>query len=351
MIILSIETSCDETALSILDARGTLLRPRFTLLGNALYSQAKLHAEYGGVFPTLAKREHIRNLPILLDKVLAETNLSPAKIDAIAVTYGPGLEPALWTGITFAERLGKEWNVPVVPVNHMEGHVVSPLLNKTKNLSFHYPILALLISGGHTELVVSKKPLSYSVIGKTRDDALGECYDKAARMMGLPYPGGPEIYKLAQKARDRGYHGVQWKLPRPMIYTKDFDFSFSGLKTAVLYAIRDHGTLTAQDKENLAKEFEDAVTDVIVAKTRKAIMQYKPRTLVVGGGVIANTFIRTAFANLSKEFTDLAFSIPERELATDNAVMIAMAGYLNILKKPSILKSKKKIKASGNISL
>ncbi len=389
MKILSIETSCDETAVSLIEATGTLLKPTFKLLGNSLYSQVALHAEFGGVLPNLAKREHGKNLvPLLLqtlteakflvpnkkanssfntkaiEKILAREpelltlflehipNFSMPKIDAVAVTAGPGLEPALWVGISFAEALGKAWNIPVVPINHMEGHIVSTLFQNNTNKqatksSFQFPILALLISGGHTELVFSDKPLSYKKIGATRDDALGECYDKVARMMKLPYPGGPEVSKLAKAARESGYAKVKWNLPRPMIYTKDFDFSFSGLKTAVLYKIRDHGTLTAKDKRELSKEFEDAVTDVLMSKTRKAIADYKPKNLVIAGGVIANPFIREAFKELAEEET-ISLSIPQTELATDNAVMIGMAGFLRIRSKPSILSSKKHIVARGN---
>ena len=392
MKILSIETSCDETAVSIIDARGSLAKPRFKLLGNALYSQAKLHEQYGGVMPNLAKREHSKNLLPLMEKALADAKLLklngknqkikyPEKaiakilhrepelisklklfndkfknpgIDAIAVTYGPGLEPALWVGITVAEALGAMWNTPVIPVNHMEGHVVSVLFSKIKSerLSIiSFPALALLISGGHTELVLSKKPLHYVTLGKTRDDALGECYDKVARMMGLPYPGGPGISKLAQKARESQNQNNPWHLPRPMIHTKDFDFSFSGLKTSVLYKIRDHGKLSENDKINLAEEFEEAVTEVIVEKTRKAIIAFKPKSLIVGGGVIANKHIRKSFIELTKDFENLTLHIPEQQLTTDNSVMIGMAGYLHIVDKPSLLRTKKKIVARGQATL
>jgi N6-L-threonylcarbamoyladenine synthase len=392
MRILSIETSCDETAVSVIDAKGTLEKPKFKLLGNALYSQAKLHEQYGGVMPNLAKREHAKNLIPLLTKALDESGFlklksknekgkfpekvikkilvrepelikkiktfndkfAVPKIDAIAVTYGPGLEPALWVGITVAEALGAIWNLPVVPVNHMEGHVVSVLFTKAKTYKLKpivFPTLALLISGGHTELVFSKKLLHYVTIGKTRDDALGECYDKVARMMGLPYPGGPEISKLAEKARESKTKNNPWHLPRPMIYTKDFDFSFSGLKTSVLYKIRDHGKLSEQDKLELAEEFEEAVTEVVIEKTRKAIVAFKPRSLIIGGGVISNKHIRKAFVEMTKDFENLTLHIPEKELATDNSVMIGMAGYLHIVSEPSILKIKKKIAARGHAIL
>lgn len=392
MRILSIETSCDETAISIIDAKGTFKKPRFSVLGNALFSQVALHAHYGGVMPNLAKREHAKNLPILLKQVLKEASLwkevkktvplsskqlrgihnaliredecaqeiirigesiRPPRIDAIAVTYGPGLEPALWVGITVAKALSSMWNIPLIPVNHMEGHIVSVLISKKQTQavpSFEYPILSLLISGGHTELVLSKSPLTYKTIGATRDDALGECYDKVARMMNLPYPGGPEISRLAEIARQSGYTKTKWNLPRPMIYTKDFDFSFSGLKTAVLYKIRDHGTLTLKDKRELSKEFEDAVTEVLIHKTKKAILEYKPKHLIIGGGVIANPFIREAYVQLCKEFP-LSLHIPDTDMATDNSIMIGIAGFLRATKNPKILQSKKKIVAEGNAFL
>lgn len=391
MRILSIETSCDETAISVIDAKGTLEKPRFTMLGNALFSQVALHAKYGGVMPNLAKREHAKNLPILLEQVLKEATLwkylknkSPLSkqqlrgihtalvredecaqhiitigesikippIDAIAVTYGPGLEPALWVGITVAKALSCMWNIPLIPVNHMEGHIVSVLISKQKKTvpSLSYPILSLLISGGHTELVLSKSPLSYKTIGATRDDALGECYDKVARMMNLPYPGGPEVSRLAEVARRNGYKKTTWNLPRPMIYTKDFDFSFSGLKTAVLYKIRDHGTLTPKDKRELSKEFEDAITDVIIHKTKKALLEHGAKHLIIGGGVIANSFIRNSFIELCKEIS-VTLHIPDIDMATDNSIMIGIAGFLRATKNPKILRSKKKIVAEGNAFL
>src|SRR3990167_10551359 len=215
MIILSIETSCDETAISIVDARGGIKSARFRILANNVASQIKIHRKYGGVYPMLAKREHIKNLPILFKKTLKEANFTPSPspyqregpgkdIDLIAVTYGPGLETALWTGITFAQELAREWKIPLVPVNHMEGHLFSAMIKRSQtsknprsltSRNFKFPILALLVSGGHTELVLSKKFLKYKIIGQTLDDAVGEAFDKVARMLGLPYPRRPEISK------------------------------------------------------------------------------------------------------------------------------------------------------------
>ena len=276
MKILSIETSCDETGISILEVKGSK-NPQFKVLANSLNSQIKIHAQYGGVFPALAKREHQKNLPILLEKTLlkAKLNNKIKSVNLIAVTSGPGLEPALWTGIVFAKDLAKKWNVPLIPVNHMEGHILSVFgeeKNEFKIKKINFPALSLLVSGGHTELVLFEKFGKYKIIGETLDDAAGEAFDKVARMLLLPYPGGPEISKLASEARknknpldillpsaqksfakdflcpspsllprlpEATYLREFIKLPRPMKYSKNFDFSFSGLKTAVLYLIRD----------------------------------------------------------------------------------------------------------------
>lgn len=371
MKILSVETSCDETAISIVTALGGVKDPHFEILGNALYSQAKTHAEYGGVFPALAKREHAKNiLPLLkmsldiasknglefeetshLDekqieevrKMLereadlsiefvefAKTQPKP-KIDAIAVTNGPGLEPALWVGINFAKALNLIWNIPVVPVNHMEGHIVSVLLgNETQN-EVNFPALALLISGGHTELVEINDWSSYKVIGRTRDDAVGEAFDKVARILGMPYPGGPQISKLAAEFR-MSPQTKTFTLPRPMISSPDFDFSFSGIKTAVLYTVKKIENITDNQKKELAAEFENAVTEVLVSKTKKAIEETGAQTLIIGGGVVANTYIRAEFEKLIKEhFPNVSLRVPSVDLSTDNSVMIAMAGYLQLV--------------------
>ena len=331
MIILGIETSCDETALSLVEATGGLSAPRFRLIGSSLFSQAHLHAEFGGVYPNLARREHQKNLMPLFRKLLADTldgkemkaaktdekklsetlarepellkdflewmpKLGKPAVDAIAVTSGPGLEPALWVGISFARALGEIWNVPVVATNHMEGHIVSPLLSSEKPVEF--PALALLISGGHTELVEMKNWREFQILGATRDDAVGEAFDKVARILDLPYPGGPEISRLAATCRARGGQS-EFKLPRPMIHSADFDFSFAGLKTSVLYAVKALPPLSQEQKENLACEFENAVAEVLVSKTRRALEERCAKTLILGGGVVANTYIRGSFEKLA----------------------------------------------------
>ena len=266
-------------------------------------------------------------------------HIEKPNIDYISVTAGPGLEPALWVGISFARALGVAWNIPVIPANHMEGHIVSPLLSIHPSASGHspqgenpvvFPALALLISGGHTELVLIKNWLDYTVIGRTRDDAVGEAFDKVARLLSLPYPGGPHVSKLAEEARV-AHTTPSVKLPRPMLKTKDFDFSFSGIKTAVLYSVQKQIPLSEEIKKEYALEFENAVTEVLVAKTKRALDEYTIKTLILGGGVVANTYIRKEFQKMVDEFGGVKLLIPAIKDSTDNAVMIAAAGYLHIL--------------------
>lgn len=331
MRVLSIETSCDETAVSILECTGDTHGATFTVLADALFSQAHLHAEYGGVFPTLAKREHIKNLPLLLEQALKEAG-NPT-IDIIAVTQGPGLEPALWTGIVFAKELAEKMNVPIIGVDHMEGHIVSGMVTQKESKVYElaspaFPILGLLISGGHTELVVMKEWFQYELVGRTLDDAVGEAFDKVARMLDLQYPGGPKIEKLAGQATARGaQHNIVF--PRPMSHDNTCNFSFSGLKTAVLYAVRDMKNLSDEDKEHVAQAFQDAARDVLVLKTKRALELTGARTLAVGGGVSASKNIRAGLETLIQtESPDVRLSYPTGGLHLDNAIMIGMAGYL-----------------------
>lgn len=351
MKILAIETSCDDTCVAILEAKPGKTGVSFTVHSHVVQSQP-IHTNYGGVFPAMAKREHIKNIGPVYEEALKKAK-NP-KIDLIAVTVGPGLEPALWVGITFAQELAKKLGVPVVPVNHMEGHILSILPSKGK--TFHwknkntiFPALSLLVSGGHTELVLAQDIGKYKLIGQTRDDAVGEAFDKVARMLGLPYPGGPEISKLAKIERTENKIS-KLTFPRPMIHSKDFDFSFSGLKTAVLYYIRDLGTLAEKQKAEIAREFEDASTEVLVSKTLRALQKHKARTLIVGGGVSANAHLqktlKTAIKKLSPKIT---IHFPQKGLSTDNALMIAIAGYFQYQKKPT--KNSRLLKANGNLEL
>lgn len=388
MNILAIETSCDETALCIARIEGDLGDISFKVLANSLLSQALLHKEYGGVYPTLAKREHARNLAPLLEKTLDEAgmfertnsplsqdqlsalkelltrepelfvlliaflgNTKKPNIDAIVVTAGPGLEPALWVGINFAKALSIVWDIPLIPVNHMEGHVLSSLIENDAITSIEFPALALLISGGHTQLVVMKDWGQYKIIGETRDDAVGEAFDKVARMLSLPYPGGPEISRLAETCREENLE-KPYALPRPMINTDDFDFSFSGLKTAVLYQVRDiekeKGTLSEIDKKQIAREFEDAAAEVLLEKTKRAIEKYAIKTFLLGGGVSANKYIRYTLKTHLPQ--NIEIRIPPIELTGDNAIMIAAAGYTTIVSKKPIPKPEDII-ADGNLAL
>ncbi len=388
MKILAIETSCDETAIAIVEAEGDERAAEFRVLGNALLSQIEIHQPYGGVFPALAKREHAKNLVPMLEAALEEAELlredaqvipeeiratisellarepglveaflefvsecDPPLIDAIAVTTGPGLEPALWVGINFAKALALLWGKPLVAVNHMEGHILSALArSKGEALTItgvELPVLALLISGGHTELVLMKEWLRYELVGQTRDDAVGEAFDKVARMLALPYPGGPEISSLAENAR-RENEESPYTLPRPMMNSGTCDFSFAGLKTAVLTILKDRQNVSAMEKQHIAHEFENAVTDVLWKKTSQALEATGAQTLVIGGGVSANTHIRRTFTtNIAKECPNVTLRIPAAALTTDNAVMIALAGFYRARREEFTTD----ITANGNRSL
>jgi N6-L-threonylcarbamoyladenine synthase len=401
MITLGIETSCDETAVCLLETRtNTSGILEYRVLENLIHSQADMHAKYGGVFPMMAKREHEKNLPILIEEILGEKSSSTSasasakiKIDQIAVTKGPGLEPTLRVGIEYAQKLAEELNVPIVGVNHMEGHILGSLLSSSEaSLSFvelktlPLPALALLISGGHTELVLIKKigengtnkKSEYEVVGRTKDDAVGEAFDKVARLLGLPYPGGPPVSALAEQARNENatkknsvtQEQPPLHLPRPMIHSADLDFSFSGLKTAVLYEIRKtdenasmkppkvgteaepekviDNNLTDSQKKEIAREFEDAVTEVIVKKTAKAIEKYGAQSLIAGGGVIANKHICEALEKLAGE-NSIPLFLPPTGVSGDNALMIALAGAMSGVNTTG--EDSGTIKADGNLSL
>ncbi|HEC32941.1 MAG TPA: tRNA (adenosine(37)-N6)-threonylcarbamoyltransferase complex transferase subunit TsaD [Candidatus Kaiserbacteria bacterium] len=387
MKILSIETSCDETAISIADTSGELGDISFKVLADSLLSQVALHKEYGGVYPSLAKREHAKNLTPLLQKTLSEAsmfntinspltrdqigelkrllvrepelfvlliaflgNVKKPNIDAIAVTVGPGLEPALWVGINFAKALSIVWDIPLILVNHMEGHILSSLIKNDTITAIKFPALALLISGGHTQLVLMSNWSKYEIIGETRDDAVGEAFDKVARMLELSYPGGPEISKLAGIAREENISS-QYTLPRPMIDSNDFDFSFSGIKTAVLYKIKEikkERELSKIDKKQIAREFEDAVAEVLLKKTKRAVEEFNIKTFILGGGVSANKHIRYTLETHLPQ--DIEIFIPPIELTGDNAIMIAAAGYLNFISKKTLPKQETTI-ANGNLHL
>jgi len=366
MLILSIESSADETGISILEAEGEFPHARYTIHGSALSSQMKEHNKWGGIVPSIAKREHAKYFPILLEEAFAETDLlenhssdlsdadktklqellvreegladalieflsnhSLPKIDLIAVTNGPGLTPALWVGVSFAKALAYITGANVIPTNHMEGHILASIYDVERDdmlSDILFPAIPLLISGGHTELINMSNWGTYEKIGQTRDDAVGEAFDKVARLLGLPYPGGPKISRLAADARKRELPEYT-PLPRPMLHSGDLDFSFSGLKTAVRYAVADK-ELTDDERAAVARDFENSVTEVLLKKTSAAVAEHNAKTIIVGGGVSANTFIKRAFEEyFLNEFPDVTVYFPAPSLATDNSIMIALAGH------------------------
>ncbi|MEK7643103.1 MAG: tRNA (adenosine(37)-N6)-threonylcarbamoyltransferase complex transferase subunit TsaD [Patescibacteria group bacterium] len=330
--ILAIETSCDETAIAVVQCWGGLKKPTYKILSNIVSSQINIHKEFGGVVPNIAKREHLKKLPIVLTRALLKAKIKkPEKeLDAIAVTRGPGLEPALWTGINLAQELSQAWNLPLVGANHMEGHIVAMLLNQKEHRTVSFPAIALLVSGGHTELVYIEGWSRYGIIGQTLDDAAGEAFDKVARMMNLSYPGGPMISRLARQGKKDAF-----PFPRPMIHVKNFNFSFSGLKTAVLYTIRDlEKSGTPYKKEDIAASFETAAVEVLVSKTIRALKETNAHSLILGGGVAANTRLRNTIKKSANTLNkNIRTFLPTQKLTTDNAAMIGAAAYFSVLKK------------------
>lgn len=394
MKILAIETSCDDTGIAILEVHpvksadkvgGVSAKPKqfnwasnngdFEVLSNIVSSQTEVHKKYGGVYPMMAKREHQKNLVPVLIKSLKESGLLKTKstkiktqelkvilerepglykkliaflqkyekpnVDLIAVTNGPGLEPCLWVGVNFAKALSYFWNIPIIPVNHIESHILVNYLNSEK---IDFPAIALVVSGGHTQLILMKKIGSYKILGETRDDAAGECFDKCAKILGLGYPGGLIISKLAAEVKPPRVRGglTSAKLPRPMINTKDYDFSFSGLKTAVLYKDQKTKTKSQKYKKEMASEIQQAIIDVLLKKTIKAAKDFNAKTIILGGGVSANEELRKQFlqrSNLCK------LLVPSANLSTDNALMTAITGYFHKTKKIAW----QKLKAEANL--
>ena len=418
MKILAIDTSCDDTSIAILEIQARKKKLVFKTLSNIISSQVKLHQKYGGVYPSLAKREHQKNLiPVLkttlkksnilklkvmlkvrfakggksqkprlqskiqnLDRILEREPLllrelkrfllkyQKPKIDFIAVTVGPGLEPCLWQGINFAKALSFWWNIPLIPVNHIEAHILAnwlkPIGEKSEILNpclpagrrkseKIFPAIALVVSGGHTQLILMKKIGQYKILGETRDDAAGEAFDKIARILGLPYPGGPAIAEQAKKC-SKTNNQLAIKLPRPMIYSKDYDLSFSGLKTAVLYDYKKRPKAIRESKEYIqamAKEVQQAIIDVLIKKTIKAAIEYNAKTIILGGGVAANSELRKQLrAKIKKLKQRIQLFIPPKKLCTDNALMIAIAGYFSLPKNKTTHWQKLQAKANLRIS-
>ena len=313
MIVLGIETSCDETGVAVYDtARG--------LLAHTLYSQVKLHADYGGVVPELASRDHVRKLVPLVRECMAQAGLALSDLDGVAYTAGPGLVGALLVGAATGRALAFALDVPAIAVHHMEGHLLAPLLEEGAPQP---PFVALLVSGGHSQLVDVRAIGDYVVLGETLDDAAGEAFDKTAKMMGLPYPGGPHLAKLAQQGRPDTF-----RFSRPMTDRPGLEFSFSGLKTQVLLAWQ-HSDQSAQTRADIARGFEEAVTDTLAIKCERALVQTGRQSLVVAGGVGANRRLRERLADLAQR-RGVQVCFPRLEFCTDNGAMIAFAGALRL---------------------
>ncbi|PIR01927.1 MAG: tRNA (adenosine(37)-N6)-threonylcarbamoyltransferase complex transferase subunit TsaD [Candidatus Nealsonbacteria bacterium CG_4_9_14_0_2_um_filter_37_38] len=370
MRVLAIETSCDDTCVAVLKTNGDKFS-RFKILSNIISSQVEVHKKWGGVYPALAKREHQKNLtPVLfqalkkagmlkksktvhkikfclwsktLKEILSrEENLykklkkflkkyQQPNVDVIAVTAGPGLEPCLWVGVNFAKALSYFWKLPIVPVNHIEAHIIANWILPVGESQI-FPAICLVVSGGHTQLILMKKFGQYKILGETRDDAAGECFDKVARILGLGYPGGPIVAKMATKFKIRNLK-FEIHLPRPMIYQKNYDFSFSGLKTTVLYDFKNRSQKIRKSKQyiqQMCAEVQQAVIDVLIHKTLKAARNYKIKTIILGGGVAANAELRKQFKEkVKKEIPDSKCYIPDSKLCTDNAAMVGAAVYFH----------------------
>lgn len=318
MRILGIETSCDETGVAIYDEEKGLI-------ANQLHTQIALHADYGGVVPELASRDHIRKLAPLLQAALQEAHLTAKDIDGVAYTSGPGLIGALLVGSTVARSLAYAWNIPAIGVHHMEGHLLAPMLEENPP---HFPFVALLVSGGHTQLVRVDGVGRYELLGESIDDAAGEAFDKTAKLLGLDYPGGAALARLALKGTPN-----RFAFPRPMTDRPGLDFSFSGLKTfaanTLHQVMKDEGELTEQSKADIAYAFQEAVVDTLAIKCKRALKQTGLKRLVIAGGVSANKQLRQTLAELMQQFGGEVF-YPQPQFCTDNGAMIAYAGFLRL---------------------
>lgn len=350
MKILAIETSCDETSIAFLEATGGLKAPKFRIIANVVSSQIELHRPFGGVVPNIAKREHIKNLPVVLEAV--QSVMGKKKPDIVAVTVGPGLEPALWAGIGFAKELHKKTypKAELLGVSHMEGHLFSFLLaEKTSKSSKEtpefggravsklFPAIALVVSGGHTELLRVDSLTAWKRLGETRDDAVGEAFDKVARMLGFQYPGGPEIETHAKSGNSKAI-----AFPRPLMHSPDYDFSFSGLKTSVLYYLRDN---MSANKDDVAASFQAAAVETLTKKTERAVTQFGARSILLSGGVAANSALRASLQQKADSM-GVQFLAPSMAYNTDNAAMIGVCAYMSHLRG-----KRRRMTASANISL
>jgi N6-L-threonylcarbamoyladenine synthase len=321
MRVLAIETSCDETAAAILEGDGDDIRVASSLVR----SQIDIHQAYGGVVPEVAAREHLEMMVPMLERIVIKDG---AGIDAIAVTYGPGLAPALRVGVETAKALAWSWKKPLVPVCHLEGHIYASWLTTTPQ----FPVLALIVSGGHTELVLMKDHGVFERLGETLDDAAGEAFDKVAKMLGLPYPGGPAVDRLAEKGNPHAF-----RFPRAMLDRDDFMFSFSGVKTAVLYELRKNESKMNDEgfRSDIAASFQEAIVDVLIRKTMKAAGKYSPKGIVLAGGVAANIHLRNRLVEAAAA-VNIPVHLPEFKYSLDNAAMIGAAGYYRALRGISV---------------
>ena len=361
--ILAIETSCDETSLALVGVSFNKKDsfPKFKIFKNLVASQIKIHKPFGGVVPNLAKREHLKNLPILFKKLSGESLENPSaklkkflkSINFIAVTVGPGLEPALWTGIGFTKEILNTYKKlklkapKVIGTNHLYGHLYSFVLDKkiSQNKikpSEIFPAISLIISGGHTILILMKSLLKYKKLGETLDDACGECLDKGARMLGLSYPGGPEIEKLAKQGNPEFV-----KFPRPMLNQKNYNFSFSGLKTSLYYYLLNHKDEIENKnfKANVSASFQEAVFDVLIKKALRAVLNFKAKSIMISGGVASNKTLRKKFKEVCKKH-HLLFFAPRFGYNTDNAGIIGIASFFQILKNKNY-----KLKGAGDLNI
>ena len=363
MIILAIETSCDETAVAIVEFK----KNKVKVLSNIISSQVKAHSKYGGVVPALASRMHLKNMTPVLRRAFQKAEINKNRIDYIAVTKGPGLIPALIIGVGAAKALAYSLDKPLVAINHLEGHIYANWLKKSIKSKVYkvksqnkndyklqkpeFPILCLIVSGGHTQLALMKKDLSYKTIGETVDDAAGEAFDKVAKLLDLKYPGGPLIEKIAKKGNRNKFN-----FTRPMMNSKNYNFSFSGLKTAVLYEVRGKDKTmprlyNKQYQADIAASFQQAVIDILISKTIKAAREYRVKSILLGGGVSANKGLQKQLKEtINKKIPNTKYRIPNVNLTTDNALMIAIAAYYNIINNKNI-GSWKNVEADANLRL
>jgi N6-L-threonylcarbamoyladenine synthase len=322
MKTLGIETSCDETAIAIYDSEDGIM-------GESTYSQMEMHAEYGGVVPELASRDHCLKIVNVLKDALGNNSIDD--IDRIAYTSGPGLLGALLIGESFAQGLSTALDIPLLSINHLEGHLMSPMMEFPE---IKMPFICLLVSGGHSMIVDVKEKGNYEIIGQSQDDAVGEAFDKVAKLLDLPYPGGPHIEKLALEGNPNAYD-----FPRPMIHSNNLDMSLSGLKTAVLYTVQKIKDLDQSKKADIAASFQKAVTDLLVVKIKKAVEETNRKDVIIAGGVAANKFIRNEFKKL-EDSLDIKVYYPDLKYCGDNAAMIAFVGSMMITPKEPTIKSK-----------